>query len=235
MATIPYANAPRQLTMADFRAMADQYGSLQKSCKFIVMIVPTGEYIRVNNQFSRQLMYMCEVAELPGRNFEAIDIRYYGPNQKLPHKTIYEDINLTFVCRSQSLERQFFDNWHTVINPQNTWDFNYRDQYAAQIHIYQYSDYGKEGMIDGYMPGMGVVPVRTNTNQPDAQYWMTLHDAYPIMIQPQPMTWADDQFQRVIVSFTYTHWTRPGLDPIPRSGAGMGFSYDLVKGSLVDR
>lgn len=236
MATIPIFNAPRDLTMADFKALSDMYGGLQSSCRFIVMIVPTGEFIQASGQFSRQLMYLCEVAEMPGRTFESLDVRYYGPNHKLPHKTIYEDINLTFICRSKSFERQFFDNWQLIINPINTWDFNYRDQYRAQIHIYQYSNLAKIGTMPGYFPGSDApVPININTNIPDAQYWMTLHDAYPIFVNPQPMTWADDQFQRLIVSFTYHHWSRPGLDPVPRTGASQGFSFDLVKGSAINR
>lgn len=236
MATIDIPDAPKDLTMADFKALNDMYGGLQKSCRFIVMIVPSGEFVRTSGQFARQLMYLCEVAEIPGRTFESIDVRYYGPNHKLPHKTIYEDINLTFVCRNKSIERQFFDNWQLVINPVNTWDFNYRDQYRSTIHIYQYSDVAMEGVIPGYFPGTEeAVPITVNTNTPEAQYWMTLHDAYPIMINPQPVTWADDQFQRLIVSFTYHHWSRPGLDPVPRSGAAQGFSFDLVVGSDVLR
>lgn len=217
MATIPI-NGPRNLTMQDFRAVSDMYGSLQKSCRFIVMIVPAGQFVAATGGFARDLLYLCEVAEFPGRTFETIDIRYYGPNHKLPYKTVYEDINLTFVCRNKSYERQFFDNWQLIMNPINTFDFNYRDQYRADVHVYQYDEYGT--LAD---------------TAPTAQYWMTLHNAYPININSQPVTWADDQFQRLIVSFTYHHWSRPGIDPIPRTNAPGGFSFNLVEGRVNNR
>lgn len=199
MASFTIQNAPEYLTMNDFRAVSDDYGGLIKSCKFAVRIVPQGEYISNYGDFAKNLTYLCEVAEMPGRGFMNLDVRYYGPNQKLPFQTTYEDMTLTFLCRAESIERQFFDDWMLVINPISTFDFNYRDDYASEITIYQFADFSEyEG-----------------DDHPIASYYITLHNAYPILINPQPMTWADDQFQRLSVSFTYTHWSRKGYDPTP--------------------
>ncbi len=199
MADFPIANAPRDLTMLDFRAISDDYGGLIKSSKFAVQIRPIGEYIVNYAQFCRDFTYLCEIAEMPGRGFMNLDVRYYGPSHKLPFQTSYEDINLTFLCRAESIERQFFDDWMLVINPINTFDFNYRDQYRSEIDIFQFADYSEEDADDA----------------PTAKYFITLHNAYPILVNPQPMTWGDDQFQRLIISFTYTHWSRRGYDPRP--------------------
>lgn len=198
MADFPIANAPKDLTMLDFRAISDDYGGLIKSSKFAVQIRPIGEYIVNYAQFCRDFTYLCEIAEMPGRGFMNLDVRYYGPSHKLPFQTSYEDINLTFLCRAESIERQFFDDWMLVINPINSFDFNYRDQYRSEIDIFQFADYSEDD--DG-----------SHT----AKYFITLHNAYPILVNPQPMTWGDDQFQRLIVSFTYTHWSRRGYDPRP--------------------
>jgi hypothetical protein len=80
----------------------------------------------------RELPYLCEVAEIPRRGFMNMDVRYYGPNEKLPFLTQYEDMNLTFLCRNKSYERQFFDDWMSIINPTNTFDFNYRESYESR-------------------------------------------------------------------------------------------------------
>jgi hypothetical protein len=207
MASIPIQNAPQDLTMLDFRAINDRFGSLAKSHRFAARVRPTGQYMLPFMNFAQDLTYLCEVGELPGRAFMNIDVRYYGPNQKLPFQSSYEDISLNFLCRTQSLERQFFDDWQLIINPINTFDFNYRDDYACEIDLYQYAEDSVNG---GFAPA--------------PMYWIKLHNAYPILVNPQPMTWADDQFQRLIVSFTYTHWSRPGLDPLP------SFDPDLVVG-----
>lgn len=207
MASFPISNPPENLRMLDFRAISDNYGGLVKSCKFAVQIRPIGEYILKYSSICRDLTYLCEVAEMPGRGFMNIDIRYYGPSHKLPFQTTYEDMNLTFLCRAESMEREFFDDWMMAINPINSFDFNYRDQYRAELDIFQFADYSEE-----------------NSGSPTAKYFMTIHNAYPLLVNAQPMTWSDDQFQRLIVSFTYTHWSRRGYDTEP------GYTSNLVKG-----
>ena len=219
MASFNIQNPPEFLTMNDFRAVSDDLGGLLKSSKFAVRINPTGEYINNYKDFAKDLTYLCEIAELPGRGFMNLDIRYYGPSHKLPFQTTYEDTSMTFLCRSSSIERQFFDDWMLVINPINSFDFNYRDQYRSEITIYKFADYSEF----------------SDEDHPVASYYMTLHNAYPILLNPQPMTWADDQFQRLTVSFTYTHWSRKGYDPEPRTGGDHGFSFKLVEGRNVDR
>jgi hypothetical protein len=218
MASIPIHNAPSDLTMIDFRAINDMFGSLSKSHRFIARVRPTGQYLFPFLGFMRDLTYLCEVGELPGRGIATADVRYYGPHQKLPYQTTYEDISLNFICRTASLERQFFDDWMGIINPVNTWDFNYRDDYSAMIDVFQYSEYSADG---GFSP--------------TAEYLITMHNAYPILVNPQPMTWSDDIFQRLVVTFTYTHWTRPGLDPEPSWGGPGGYSFELVENRVVRR
>lgn len=215
MASVPINNAPSNFSLETFRSITDKYESIAKACRFAVRIRPTGEFLLNYSNFMQELTYLCESAEIPGRGFMNMDVRYYGPSQKLPFQSSYDDINMTFLCRNRSLERQFFDDWMLIINPVNTYDFNYRDQYRAEIDIYQYSTIG--------------------TKEHSAQYWITLHNAYPLLISPQPVTWADDQIQKVVVSFTYTHWTRKGLDPEPRYGEPGGFSFSLVEGRQVVR
>lgn len=207
--------APKDLDMLTFWSTMDDHGGLAKSCRFATVIRPQGDYIRAYSQFTQDLIYLTEVAEMPGRGFLNIDVRYYGPNHKLPFQSSYEDMNLTFLCRTESQERGFFDDWMSIINPIDTFDFSYRDDYRAEIDIYQFSEVGDEDRM------------------PEATYGITLHNAYPLLINPQPVTWSDDQFQRLVVSFTYTHWSRYGIDPRPRTGAPQGFSYNLVEGRDV--
>jgi hypothetical protein len=134
------------------------------------------------------LIYLCEVAEFPGRTFMNSDIRYYGPSVKFPFQTVYEDVNFTFLCRINSKERELFDTWQEQINPISTFDFNYKKDYATEIDIFQLGE------------------------RHDAKYVITLLEAYPIQISPQPVTWADDNFQRLAVTFTYTKWGRNLID-----------------------
>lgn len=203
MPVVPINNAPQSISMVDFKALSDQYGGLAKSCRFAVRINPQGNLLQqAAGGFQNQLVYLCEAAEYPGRGFLNVDLRYYGPNFKLPYQSSYEDITLTFLCRNGSLERLFFDNWQSIINPPNTFNFNYRDDYRSQIEIFHIDEAG----------------------QP--QYYFTLLDAYPVLVNPQALTWADDQFLRLGVTFTYSWWTRPGIDPKSR--------YNTVSATFID-
>lgn len=196
MAVVNISNAPEQLSMVDFAATVDRFGGPAKSCRFAVRINPVGDLLRqISGGFERELIYLCEAAEYPGRGFLNLDVRYYGPNFKLPYQPSYEDITLTFICRNESIERLYFDNWQTIINPIDTFNFSYRNDYRSHIDIFHIDEVG------------------------DPQYHFTLLDAYPVLVNPQQLTWADDQFLRLGVTFTYSWWTRPGIDPEPRERA----------------
>lgn len=203
-------NYPKQLTMNDFRSLMKKYGGPAKSCRYAVQIVPTGIFLRRFGSIMNDLTYLCEIAEFPGRGLTNVDVRYYGPNQKLPFQTTYEDVNFTFLCRTLSPERQFFDDWINIINPNNSYDFNYRDDYSCRINIYQYANYWTEA-----------------PNEHVATYKITMHNAYPLMLSPQPVTWQDEQFQRLQISMTYSHWTR--------DDEAQQEDYSLVRGRSVTR
>lgn len=212
MATITIENSPSTLDMRTVKAKLASYGSLAKSCRFAVRILPksfANPLLNYYNTVFNDLTYLCEVAEFPGRGFISIDnIRYYGPSFKAPVQSSYEDITLTFLCRQQGLERQLFDDWMDMINPVNNFDFNYKDDYACKIDIFQFSDYDTTGR-----------------GSPDPIYLFSLQDAWPILVNPQPVTWADDQFLRLGVTFTYFKWTRGALDPTPSTNTDGSWSF----------
>lgn len=128
------------------------------------------------------LHFLCEAAEFPARALNAQNYRYYGPDFKLPHQTQYTDLNLTFICRTKMQEKVFFDKWMDEINPRNTYDFNFRNTYACDIVIYQYAETG------------------------EATYLNTFLEAYPINVNAIPTSWAEDNFQRLQVTFAFTEW-----------------------------
>ena len=224
MSNIPITNPPENLSMNDGLAYQSAYGGLAKSARYAIRIIPVGSLLvgLKYNDFLRQFTYLSDSAELPGRAFMNVDIRYYGPNFKIPFQSQYEDTTITFLCRNASFERQFFDDWMEIINPTNLWDFNYRDDYRATIEIFQLADYasGSSSEMTDY--------VSKAATAGDAMYKWTIHDAYPMIVNPQPVTWADDNFHRLSVSFTYTKWTRVGRDATPGS---FRTATDFIKGS----
>ena len=198
MALFSFINVTEDFNMVDFKSISELYGGLSKSCKFAVRIVPSSLMLANYGGLIDDLLYLCEAAEYPGRGFNNIDMRYYGPNFKLPFQTTYEDMTLTFLCREQSPERRFFDDWMNIINPTNSYDFSYYDSYTCEVQIFQYDD--------------------TNT----VSYYFSLLGAYPVLVNPQQLTWADDQFLRLGVTFTYSKWVRPGMEDMSNNIGNSG-------------
>lgn len=203
MASFKIDNQPTLLRMQDFLSLSSKYGGLVKSARFAVQIVPSGpsSFLRSSGyrDFMGDLTYLCEAAEFPGRGFNMAEMTYYGPSFKVPYQVDYQESAMTFLCRSESLERQFFDDWMEMINPTNTFDFSYKDNYTCRINMFQFAD--REN--------------NSRKTEPAATYVWTLHDAWPVLVNPQPVTWADDNFQRLTISFSYQKWTRPNKDKQP--------------------
>ena len=201
MPSYTISNTPENLSMRDTLAYSSAYGGLVKSARYAIRIQPVGSLLLGLGyaDFIKQFTYLSDSAEMPGRAFMSIDGRYYGPNFKVPIQSQYEDTTITFLCRTESFERQFFDDWMEIINPSNLWDFNYRDSYRSNIEIFQLAE----------------APENEGDTAPKAVYKWSLWDAFPVILNPQPVTWADDNVQRLSVSFTYSHWTRVGRDTTP--------------------
>lgn len=201
MAIFNFVNVTEDFNMIDFKSVSEQYGGLAKACKFAVRIVPSSSYLARYGDIMSDLVYLCEAAEYPGRGLNTMDVRYYGTNFKVPFQTSYEDMTLTFLCRAESPERMFFDDWMNLINPTSTYDFSYRDQYSCEIQIFQYGD---DNVVN---------------------YQFSLLDAFPVLVNPQQLTWADDQFLRLGITFTYNKWVRPHLDDLTNNMATSGVTY----------
>ena len=219
MASFTIDNQPTNLRMTDFYAYAGKFQSLAKSSRFAVRIIPSGNNSLLRrfgySSFMRDFTYLCESAEFPGRGFMNADVKgYYGPDFKVPFQTEYQETAMSFICRADSFEREFFDDWMEIINPTRTFDFSYKDDYVCQIEMFQFSDVGRRTP--------STVQNDSEFTEPLATYAWTFHDAYPILVNPQPVTWADDNFQRLAVNFTFTKWTRKNRD-------SEGGTYKLVE------
>lgn len=187
-------NPPSDLPLTRFRAVSDSYGSLAKQCRFIVRITPSGSSVASLGTALQDFIYLCEAAEYPGRGMDIMENRYYGPTFNLPRNSKYAGvIDLSFICRTESIERQIFDDWMDIINPINTFNFEYRTNYAAQVDVFQFAEY----------------PQQQGASAPKAVYQWSLVDAWPMQLSEQQVTWADNDILRLSVSFSYRYWTRP--------------------------
>ena len=193
-------NIPTELSIKDFKKAADSLGQFAKSCRFVVRINPSLTMSNVLPQ--NDLIYMCEAAEFPGRGFDVTQIRYYGPSQVMPNNTMYNTCNLQFLCRTASTERAFFDDWMDYINPTTTFNFEYPNNYYCTIQIFQLAEFA-------FGPGWNWKDPNSQPKDPLAVYGWTLNKAWPTLVNPQQVTWADQDILRLQVTFAYKYWDRP--------------------------
>ena len=142
------------------------------------------EYSKTSNSsMSRNLALQCESAELPGKTMQTADVKIYGPTFKVPYQTQYSDTSLTFLCTNEFYERKLFDRWMEAIHPTDTNNLRFpkgdKSRYMTNIKIIQYDDFIKQ------------------------IYAVELIDAFPIGVAPQSLSWADDSFHRLQISFAY--------------------------------
>jgi hypothetical protein len=160
-------------------------GDLARQNRFNVLIPVPPKVVSstsVDTFAARQLAFRCENAQLPGRTLATTEQKTYGPIQKLPYLTTYNDIDLTLIVESAMSEKKIFDSWLEIINPTQTNDFSYRKDYDTILTINQYNT------LD------------------DLTYSVQLFEAYPISINQLDLDWSSDGFHKLLVTFAYTYW-----------------------------
>ena len=128
------------------------------------------------------LRYRCESAQLPGKTLATTEQKIYGPVEKYPYLTTYNDLDLTFIVSDDMYEKYVFDAWMEYINPGYTNNFRYKNEYAALISIDQYN------VADG------------------KTYSVDFFEAYPISMNQLDLDWSSDGYHKLTVTFAYTRW-----------------------------
>jgi len=131
---------------------------------------------------SLKSVYRCEIAQLPGRNFSTIEQKIYGPIEKFPYLSNYNDIDLTFIVDDDMKTKNAFDDWMEYINPTGNFNFNYKSDYAIDIEIRQYN------------------------LQNEISYKVKLIDSFPINMNQLDLDWSSDSIHKLTVTFAYTYW-----------------------------
>jgi hypothetical protein len=170
----------------NFISHISKYNELARADKFEVRI-PLPRTVDRKDFGTRELMFQCEAAELPGRNITMIEYRHHAFTERVPHMTNYTDVNLSFYCNNRFEEKKFFDAWLNSMIPTNTGIVQYyrvdnESAYAVDIKIRQYDQMGNR------------------------IYNCTLIEAIPTAISPLSLNWGDDGVHRLQVNFAFKKW-----------------------------
>ena len=175
-----------------------------KSSKFDVVIskvyAPLGE---------AALTVRCIAAQSPGITINTTDFKLYGgmPVLKVPSSRTYSDLRLTFLTRSDSADRYFFDNWFNEISNFSSNTVAYYNDVARDITINVYDEFDPTKIFN-VRSGLQGANTGTGTNQGTTKdniaYSVKVLNAIPISLDEIDISWADsDKLLEYTVTFSY--------------------------------
>lgn len=139
--------------------------------------------------FNRHLMLRADSCDVPGLVLGTTEYRSYGPQRKIVYNSIYDNVNMSFLCSHNLREKVFIEDWMHFIagreENRTTNNIRYYDHYKSQVLINIYNEENKK-----------------------SQYLLRLNDAYPVSISPINMSYASQDLVRLQVSFAYHTWER---------------------------
>jgi hypothetical protein len=157
---------------------------------------------------ARSLVYRCENAQLPGRTLATTEQKTYGPIEKFPYLTTYNDIDLTFIVDDDMQQKILFDAWLNFINPLYNNHIRYKQEYATILTINQYDVTNK------------------------LTYSINLYDAYPISMNQMDLDWSGDGYHKLNVTFAYTYWQNNSIQALGMQfvDAGLAAVSSIING-----
>lgn len=163
------------------RIVSSFKGDFARPNRFEVFFpLPTG--LNYFGSSRETLTFRCENASLPARTFATAEQRTYGPIEKFPYLTTYNDLDVTLIVDGDMKQRKIFDSWLELVNPSTTNNFNYRDRYSTVLTIRQYEITDR------------------------IAYQVQFINAYPISMNQMDLDWSADGFHKLNVTFAYTKW-----------------------------
>jgi hypothetical protein len=168
-------------------------------------------------QISRYLGLQCESTSLPGISLATADVKVYGPGYKVPYQKDFNgnSITMTFICTNDFYERKLFDRWIEAIMPPDTNNMRFpkgeQTKYLTDITVMQFDEFIKQ------------------------IYAIKMIDAFPTSIAEQTVSWADDSFHRLSVTFSFHRYQtiyRGNYDIGQAVASGVGTIFDRFLGDF---
>lgn len=198
------------MNIQNFRTSINTKGVLRNN-RFIARIVfPTNHYLyNIYTQSQELFSIRCESLNLPGLSMASADgppRLGYGPIEKRPYNTNFEDITLTFILDANSqIHKMFYDWTNSIINFRSegllklsgnanataAYEVGYKDNYSVDLHIDVYKDSGPENSTESDKPVMTA----------------TLYKAFPIGMPGTPLGWEQSDIFKLSIPFAYTDYT----------------------------
>lgn len=160
----------------------------------------------------KQIALRCDTSTLPGISFaESEEIRRFGvgPTEKHPYLPIFGAISASYIVDGAGAIHSFFYDWMSYMVGFDS------SQGMANVNAFGRTPY-EVAYKDDYRSNVTIL-VYNELN--DKIIELTLNSAYPIAINPIPLSWGNsDQFMRLDVTWDYMDWSVKYHDPERSNG-----------------
>jgi hypothetical protein len=193
-------------------------------CNFM-MRIPT-DSLGADFKDLEYLSFLCNQTVIPGRHFSTNEYTTHGPIQRMPYQSIYDQLEVSIFCRSDLLERKFFDHWQNRIQSDKDYKWNYFKSYVQDLELWYFTR--SIPAFHGPMPPMDPnAPVTDQESQSMISHKVKFIDAYPLQVQPLALDWGNkDAILNLPVTFSYTKWQTLETNYEHRPGHGDGTLQD---------
>ncbi|MEK9696009.1 MAG: hypothetical protein VW270_09600 [Candidatus Poseidoniales archaeon] len=184
-----------------------------KTSHFEVQVTGAGDTNLENSMMAR-----VDTIDLPGRSLATVEHKFtnYGPINKVPYGgQIYGDITMSIILSEDMREKEYFEVWQNEIVNTGAFDLGVVPQNALSKFNTKY--------FDNYL---GVVTIRQYGSAGDLRSIYTLNEAYPLIINPISMSWAEDDVAKLSVTMAYRNY-QCVFQKQNQPGLGFGFSFNI--------
>lgn len=185
--------------ITDISSAINKHGGLAKPSMFFVRITPPSALIQ--SAYSRDAMFFCDAAQLPGINFSATPIKAvgYGTSEQRPMDAGFSPVNTSFIVDANGRGIRFFQQWLALIN-------NWSRESTGIMRGTRLS-YGEWNYPSTYE---GTVEIHSlDPSKPEGKEIVVyqLSRAFPIQVGDVSVAWEmNDSIMRLPVVFAYNTW-----------------------------
>jgi hypothetical protein len=131
----------------------------------------------------RDLTFLCESTQIPGRNINTLEYQTNKETIKLPNGFIDDDVTMTFLLTNDYYMKNVFESWMGSIVDTEQYQVGYKKDFQTDVTIQKLDLNDKK------------------------VYGIRLMNAYPILINAIDLNNSTtDEVQRVTVTFAYDRY-----------------------------
>jgi hypothetical protein len=169
--------------------------NLSTSEKELLFTFPDqGQMQAIQNQNGRRVRAFCSGISMPERTMQNKEVRTHGPSYKPVFDFTMPEITATFYADKFLRERSYFELWQSAIFSNQSFNYNFYDNYVSDLNIFQLGNFASRNERD------------------DVTYAVKLFDCYPKTISAVEYSYGANEVQTFTVTFAFRYWINYFLD-----------------------